>query len=360
MRALPPAYQLSRADLLASAPKCIGLPVTYEHVGIHDAVRRLDTAKQGTSSYDVSLALETSPNAAHRVLGHVADAFEAHDGGFWAILSVDLATMPGLTHLISRGMLQSVSLTHIVEGTGVTPLEIALVGKPARPHCAVRYATDSALKMQVYKARVVSGAERTMPLSTETPKAAVANSMEVDNAVVPASVQSCEDALAAMDPAHRQLVAAKLSYLVQCMDEQKAKLEKAKRELASKAYQAETDNALLTSQIEQLWTAMNEESKRNLAVPSAADLSKALSSTDAAEFQRAALKTIMCCNQSMMMRQMGVNTPAAKRTRVEEPVVAPSAGGAAAAPPLVQPPAVESTLSDAEALRRALTETFEM
>ena len=358
MRDLPPAYQLSRADLLLSVPKCIGLPVTYEHVGIHDAVRRLDTAKQGTSTYDVSLALETSTNAAHRVLGHVTDAFEAPDGGFWAILNVDLATMPGLKHLIARGLLQSVSLTHMLENGTVTPLEIALVGKPARPHCAVRYATDSGLNMRVYKARVLGGAIRTMPLSAD-PQLPAASSMEVDTAVPASAAQSCEDALAAMDPAHRQLVAAKLSYLVKCMDDQKSKLEVAKQELAKKAYQAETDNALLTSQIEQLWTAMNDESKRNLAVPSAADLSKALSSNDAAEFRSAALKTIMCCNQSMMLRQMSLSKPAAKRSRIAEEPEPSTGGGAATAP--AQPPAAhtQSTVTDTEALRRALTETFE-
>lgn len=366
MKKLPEAYQLSQSQLIDSLPKCRGLPVTYEHGGIHEAVQRLNNANQTPNNFDVALALETSSNAAHRTLGHVKDVFEAADGGFWAIMSIDFENKPGLYHLMQSGMLQSVSLTHMMEANNVNirPLELALVGNPARPGCRIRFATKSALNMDLYKASLIAGTTHTM--ASPAVIAASATKMETD---APPAPTTCEEALNRMTPESRALVADRLAYLVQCMDKQKAELVTANKALASKAYDQETDNALLKSQIAQLWAAMDETAKQNLAVPSVEALSKSLSSNNANEMRQNMLKTIMCCNQTMMQREMSARAKVneaeveeRKKVRIEPaaPEPEPTPLVAASASQVVETPMQNAECSKEEALKRALTEAFEM
>lgn len=361
MQKLPPQYRLTQAQLRNSLPACIGLPVTFEHKGIHSAIRKLPEYNK-PSAFEVSVALETSKDASHRTLGYVTDVFEAHDGGFWAVLYIDFANKSGLYQLIQSGMLQSVSLTHMVnkDSSNIVPLEIALVGNPARPGCRIRFASKSALNMQLYKASIIAGTTSTMSVV-----AASNTMMEVDKGAEP----TCENVLNSMTPANRQIIAAKLAYLVQCMDKQKAELVAANERLASKSYDQETDNALLKSQLSQLWSAMDETAKQNLAVPSVDALSKSLSSNNASEMRQTFLKTIMCCNQSMMLRDLQsqklddkLAEPATKRAKVAEPAaesVLVTASKTAEKEGTYNAPPQES-VSPEEALRRALTETFEM
>ena len=376
MKKMPKPYQLTRKQLVDSLPMCKGLPVTYEHGGIHEAVQRLQKANQTPTNFDVALALETSSNAAHRTLGFVTDAFEAHDGGFWAILSIDFENKPGLYHLMESGMLQSVSLTHMIEigddNVDIKPLEIALVGNPARPGCRIRFATKSALNMELYKASLLEGTTHTI-MSASSVVAASATKMETDTPITN-TPKTCEEVLKQMSPESRALVADRLAYLVQCMDKQKAELVAANKALASKAYDQETDNALLKSQIAQLWAAMDETAKQNLAVPSVDALSKSLSSNNANEMRQNMLKTIMCCNLTMMQRDMNAKAQtdkaeAEERKKVRiEPTPEKEAAPAPEAVPLVaasKANVVETSnpiaeCSKEEALKRALTEAFEM
>lgn len=355
MQKLPAQYRLTRAQLLKSLPTFIGLPVTFEHKGIHAAISKLPEFNR-PSAFEVSVALETSTDASHRTLGHVLEAFEAHDGGFWALLKIDFTNKSGLYQLIASGMLQSVSLTHMVKqnSTEIVPLEIALVGNPARPGCRIRFASKSALNMQLYKASVIAGTTNTMSLVA----ASQSNTMEVDG-----KAPTCEDVLNGMTPTNRQIIASKLAYLVACMDKQKAQLVAANESLAAKSYDQETDNALLKSQLAQLWSAMDETAKQNLAVPSVEALSKSLSSNNANEMRQTMLKTIMCCNQSMMLRDLQSKTvhaeSAPKRVKVDNSIDTLVTASKETVPTDKTEPAPEH-MSPEEALKRALTETFEM
>ena len=326
--------------------------MTFEHKGIHAALSTLPGAKS-PSTFEVSVALEASSNALHRTLGYVTDAFEAHDGGFWAIISIDFTNKSGLYHLIESGMVQSVSLTHMTEhdSSKIIPLELALVGNPARPGCRIRFATKSALNMELYKASVVAGTTRTMSTTV-----AASKTMQVDAVATPSA--TCEEVLGAMSPSDRQIIADKLTYLVECMDKQKAELVAANKRLASKSYDQETDNALLKSQLTQLWSAMDETAKQNLAVPSVDVLSRALSSNNANEMRQTMLKTIMCCNQSMMLRDLQSSRQtnegsAAKRVKIDPEVVT-------ASKTVAESSGATTGESSHDALQRALTETFEM
>lgn len=370
MKKLPEAYQLTSSQLRSSLSLCKGLPVTYEHGGIHAAVQRLNNAHQTPNNFDVALALETSSNAAHRTLGFVKDAFEAYDGGFWAVMEIDFTNKPGLYQLIESGMLQSVSLTHMMEDNNkdIKPLELALVGNPARPGCRIRFATKSALNMDLYKASLIAGTTNTM--SAPAVIAASATQMETDAPVTKAPA-TCEEALMAMSAESRSLVADRLAYLVRCMDKQKAELVAANKALASKAYDQETDNALLKSQIAQLWAALDDTAKQNLAVPSVDALSKSLSSNNANEMRQNMLKTIMCCNQTMMTRVMNAKAKdedaERKKVRIEPTVeeakqaenISLVAASASKAADSLTNASVEEC-SKEEALKRALTEAFEM
>lgn len=330
LKKLPPAYQLSSAQLRACLPFFIGLPVTFEHVGIHAAIAKLPAAARTIA--DVSIALELSTNAAHRVLGHVTSAFESADGGFWVSMTVDLDDKPGLAGMLYSGLVQSVSLTHVERGGRVTPLEMALVGVPARAGSRIRYATSCALKLSAYKARVVSGDILTMAGNT---------AMETD-------ALTCETALSGMVPEVRKVMTEKLTYLVKCMDEQKLLLassaeatKSAEARLAASKYAAETDNALMATQIKQLLGAMDANSKAHFGIDG--DLPTSFQSENPAIVKNAALRTIMCCNQSMMLNHVGQQS-STKRARIDVPVAAA---------------ADDSAMTQSELLRRALNDTFD-
>lgn len=298
LRSLPKSYQLSDAELNNCPLKLIGLPVTWEHAGIHAATANI--ADRALNAVAVTEALQRLPNKAHTVLGHVVDTFRAADGGYWATLKVPLENMPKLRQSIMTGVLGSVSLTHTHTARGFMPLEIALVTRPARPGSHIRLVTPCPVDLCAYKGRVVAGTIRTM--ATAGPP----------GTTVPATSTppSIHDALANLSAAERAVVQSRLQYLVSCMDKSQAQLIAANKAAADAETRAQstahakTDNALMEAQLMQLVAGLNPDARKNLGVGDIEALTTAFASENPHVLQNAALRTIMCCNQSMMMSQI--------------------------------------------------------
>jgi hypothetical protein len=329
MRTLPLEYQLTRQQLLSSAPHLIGAPVTFEHLGVSQASARIPGKINHTL---VSKELMRSDDPAHRRVGVCTDAWESACGGFFCTLEVICDPMPGLRWMLSSKIIGSVSLTHTMVDGAVVPLEIALVGVPARPHCTVRLMTSCPLEASQYKARTLTGTERVV--MAETPA-------------------TCETAINKLEPELRQLVIARLEHLVNAANRAVTKTASLEAELKASKWASETDSALLTSQLTQLISTMKPECLENfsLTVPSTLEAYK---SGDASQILNASLRTIMCANQNMMLMRAGTvpklvaeptveEVPGAKRVRIEEPII----------------PVVEQKLTSKEILEQALFKEFE-
>lgn len=336
---LPATYALTDTQLSACPLKLIGLPVTWEHAGIHAATNAL--GPMALNAISVTSALQRLPDRTQTALGRVVDAYRAPDGGYWATLAVPLADMPNLRRMITSGIIGSVSLTHTFTDSGFTPLEIALVACPARPGCRIRLVVQCALKLQAYKRGVISGAISTMSI---TP-------MEVQT-----GTPTIQDIMAAMSPTSRQIVQDRMTYMLANLDTAKSDLVLANKAAADAKAQlgamgaTKTDTALMTAQLKQLVSAMNAEAKQHFGVTDPKQLSESLTSSDNAVMQNAALRTIMCCNQSMMMAQLqrdqGVR---------QDPVLTPSQPPETSEPGAKRARTIET---DAERLSRALLEQF--
>jgi hypothetical protein len=328
----------------------IGAPITVEHLGVVGASQRIDGEINHTR---VSKELMKSDNPSHRRIGVCTDAWEGWSGEFFCTMEVICGPMPGLRWMITSKMLGSVSLTHTIVDGRVVPLEIALVGVPARPSCTVRFLTECPLRAAEYKGW-------TLTPSNQRKTMADAN---------PSKADTCQTALDSLDPKLRELVVARFQHLVSAANSAVQKTAEMEKTLKASKWAADTDTALLASQLTQLISTMNPESLENfsLTVPSTLDAYK---SGDASQILNASLRTIMCANQNMMLmaaRAGTSETSGSKRARVEEVAqpkeVVPqvvAAVVAAVVEPVVAPQKEAPALTGQQLLEQALFHEFEV
>lgn len=341
MRGLPPEYCLAAPVLRNLCTRMAGVSVTFEHLGIMHAAAAVNGELTGQSITD-QLARATAHSA--RNIGRVIDAWEAHDGGFWATAVVP--PLPGLEWLIKTKQLGACSLSHtMTTPTTATPLELSLVGVPARPGCLIRLATTSALETAMYKAATLWGGKLTI-MSTPTPSPATLAAGALDE--LPAGpreiiVAKLASLVAAVDAANLRASAAETNTTAQTKE-----LMAANTALAQQKLMADVDVGLLGAQIKQLCDAMPAEMLANFSV-TANDTIEAFSSGNPAQMATSALRTIMCANAAMMSGRQVVAAPVqhasgAKRARVE---------------PMAAPAAPAAVLTQDQLLARALFDSFE-
>ena len=298
MRDLPAVYQLTSAQLRSALMHFTGLSITLEHFGIEAANANIQTT---ITPAKVTHALAHSPNHSHRRFGVCLEAFESADGGFWAICEVMLNALPGVKWLLDSKQIGSCSLSHTIDAAGcVVPLEIALVGVPARPTCEIRLVTDVPLTAYRYKRGLMDGAISSM-----------------SEPLTPAV--SAEDAINQLAPAARDIVIARLAHLAGLVTSETVTADKLKRELKEAKWATETDLALLTGQLEQLIQSMPEDQRRNYSI-SLPTAMAAFKSGDAKEILNTSSRVIMCCNSTMAAKlgrlsEDSSGAPAAKRVK---------------------------------------------
>jgi hypothetical protein len=337
MKHLPPSYQLTHSELHASLSAMIGAPITVEHLGV---IRASEQIEGDINHAMVSKQLMQSPNPSHRRIGVCTDAWEGASGEFFCMMEVICGPMPGLRWMITSKMLGSVSLTHTLLNKMVVPLEIALVGIPARPSCTVRFITECPLRAAEYKGLTLTPSKTKQMTESSKP-------------------DTCQTALDALDPKLRELVVARFQHLVSAANSAVQKTAEMEKTLKASKWAADTDTALLASQLTQLIGTMNPESLENfsLTVPSTLEAYK---SGDASQILNASLRTIMCANQNMML-MAATGVPGTKRARVEEkreevtPAVTPQV---VAEVPAVVPQT--TPLTNQQLLEQALYKEFEV
>ena len=348
MRALPPAYNLSRDTLVEMLPRMAGLPVTHEHLSIHNAVSRLSTTLAPAA------VVRAMADVGGDTFGRVIAAFEGADGHFRVQMHVPLEHSPNLRWLLADKVLGSVSLTHVVDKGVAVPLEMSLVNKPARPGSVIEHVHTSAIESAKYKGLLVMGGTlRTMNAEVAPPKTA----------------GNVADVIAALGPAERQLIVAKLEALVKHRDEAvereaaaKVAAHTAEVALSAKTTAEGADKALMAEQMRLLYANMSRLAGPNIDLLEHYCLDQNDVATDTQKLLDAngshrVLQTIMCCNQAMMMNNMATaaaTSPLAvanKRMRSipeDTPVTLP-----APAASFIEPETATSLLA------RALADSFE-
>lgn len=352
MRALPPEYCLTHSQLQCVIANLNGCPVTHEHHGIHAAVDSMAASSLTTlpTPAQTAAVLHRSKLPESAVLGRVIDAFMARDKSYWCIMHVDVSNLPGLRWMLQTKVVNSVSLTHVVRDDGDPhPLEMSLVSKPARPMCDIALRTTCAIESSAYKARLLVGSYP------------AARNMDVDPA--PLSAEDAMKALIAANPAAGQIIAARFADMQKrvdtaCkqaeassaeLDTSKIQLHEAESALKAQTASANVDVALLRSQLQQLLSNAPIEAQSNCGVQNLDQLATDLTSTNAQAALGATLRTIMCCNQTMMMARLSQPPPAPDTMQAEAEVPSKRQRAAELSTPLTQ----------SELLRKALTETFE-
>lgn len=159
-----PGFGLTSRDVPTVAARMIGIPVTYEHVGIFDAADDAYKASGEIRAADVAKQLESNVGVAKPV-GRVIAA----DGKGRFIAKID-GNLPLLGDAVRRRIF-SVSLTHV--GNTLEPLELSLVRDPARTAAAIRaqYKGDSLPFEKTLKLLAMADTPAT-PAEQDVPKVA--------------------------------------------------------------------------------------------------------------------------------------------------------------------------------------------
>jgi hypothetical protein len=351
MATLPPEYCLTATVLRKMCQSMASVSVTFEHLGIMNAAAAVRSVLTGRTITN-ELARNVVPAA--RNFGRVLDAWEAADGGFWA--TVVVPPLPGLEWLIKTKQLGACSLTHVMaDATTATPLELSLVGVPARPGCLIRLATTSALKTAMYKAATLEGSKPSMSSDgkPETTK--------------PTTATVAAAAIEELPAGPRELVVAKLANLVSAVDaankradlaeagitERTKELQAANSAMVQQKLMADVDLGLLGAQIKQLCDAMPKDMLQNFSVTADGTID-AFTSGNPAQMATSALRTIMCANAAMMnhrsLAQPKAEESGSKRARVEQPPIQEH---------IATTPTPEIGLSQDQLLARALFDSFE-
>ena len=353
MQSLPPEYNLNRTDLLKMLPSMVGLPVTHEHMSIHNAVTHLPN-NHALAPANVIAAMTA---VGGDTFGRVISAFEGTDGHFRVQMYVPLEHSPNLAWLITDKILGSVSLTHVVEAGVPVPLEVSLVGTPARPGSVIEHTDHRAIESAKYKGRLTGRIIYSMDTTTIHEKAPTS------------TFANAADVIAALPPQQRELIVAKLTSLVAHRDNAvaretaaKAAAHTAETALAAKTTAGTADQMLMAEQMRLLYANMKRMAGPDIDLLEHYCLNQEDVATDTKKLldteggSHRVLQTIMCCNQAMMMNNLAhaqaAIPPANKRARTSEAESVPLAiipeNHAIAAP-------AESNTS---LLARALAENF--
>lgn len=104
MNSLAPGYALTRDELVTFTGQIIGLPITYEHQGVFQAVSNLTESRKPLAGGNIINELETlaNTNPVTKVLGSIVDYFECPNGSWWIIFRIDGDKFEAITWLIDK------------------------------------------------------------------------------------------------------------------------------------------------------------------------------------------------------------------------------------------------------------------
>ena len=253
---LAPGYALTRGQLAAMSTSAVGIPITFEHSGVFQAVDNVTARREPVLPATVLAELErvAETDAASSPVGSVTDMWETPSGNWWVTFTIDASRYEGVVWMIENGALRrslalrrasepdcdgagfsrGLSLTHIAEGDNpLVPLEVSLCSVPARPACYVYHSSFTEIGAETYKRSLLSKAIRdpvdAKMAETEAPKSLI------------------EQALDALGEEQRTIVAARLTEMCKRVDEATEERKKAEQERDNARQAAEEAQAAIAA-----------------------------------------------------------------------------------------------------------------
>jgi len=352
-----PGYVMGDNTARTIATSLPGTPITYEHTGLASAAE----ATLDLPSVNVAAATQNTLRSIGR------DTFyKTGDRSAMAMAPVGVVTnawvdrygvgrctgrigddYPNVASMVQLRRLGSLSLSHF---PGVDDaIELTLTRDPARAGCDIQVRELSSVPRYM---RHHPASEKTDPVSMEasiptstpaTTEVAAPAAAAAAAATTPAPTP-LEAALAALEPAQRALVTAR-------MEEMNNVATTAKRR-ALQLESSATDAEIMRDQIDQVINQLSESERKqyNLATDT---LNEQMMSGNADRVRRAADRLILACSRKMMTMQQpaAVEDAPQKRARVAEPTPV-------AAEPM-QINSAPSTMSMSSSLRNALAAAYE-
>lgn len=343
--AMPTGYWLSRCNLLELRASMVGIPITYEHVGIRKAVHRAGMTDLMISGDAVRYQLEQLADAnipGHCVLGSVTDCWEARDGSWWATFFIQ-PVYKAVHWLLTHAHLTGVSLTHTYnDDNTIVPLELSLCREPARPGCYIYRRYTNVIDANTYKRlRQSCSIPDTPTMSTETPDASTPSGDP--------PLSEIESVLHKMDPTDRRLIEDRLIAASTNMKTAVERMKEAER-------RAGVSTSALRNQIDILKAHINPELLQTYSIATPDDL-QSLYSNNVQEMHPtlnrvlvAASATIMQLKSGLLHKQ-GEEERVHKRTRADPPVQALNTN---------TPTSTPARDSRTAALQSAISDAFDM
>lgn len=320
----PDGYELSFADRLGLCPRLFGCVVNVDHSGVQGAVATSLHSSGSVSSREVRSVL---PH-----VGVVRDGWLCSDGTLWVLFEV-FDACERVCGLIEGGHLGCLSLTHYDDGSGgkLVPVEVALCSSPARPYSFVRHVCGSLPAACEYKARVVSGAIPSIPITMEAEPVPVVSKLEA--------------ALQALSAADRGLVEARFTEMMSAVDDANQAKADAEKTLAHLKALKDTDKKLMQQHFDTLAGLLPEDIRNQFLVNN--DMRGILETAEPEVFHNVN-QLIKCASAGMLAAASGGGRAVAKRARVES----------APEPETASEPEPEAVSESGSILSRALADTF--
>lgn len=396
MDKLAPGYALTREQLVALTPLLTACPITYEHVGIFDAVKRLDNKNLEPLQARVWKELNDiakTDDSRCATIGEVIDYWESPEGNWWCTFYINAEKWESVIWMVEKGFLRGLSLTHMVHNTHCIPYEVSLCFEPARSGCYVYFLHVNLFEVEQYKRNIISKAIRE-PLTKEHTPGIKIMAASTDTTPVPmdtsaslASVSEMtrkpliEQAMDTLPEESRRLIAARLTEMCARVDEAKAAQKNAEnaRDSAKKekeqalvaAKNGEVNVGMLKSQLAIMRDNLGEELISNYHI-TPQHCAPLLESNDPNDVRRVVDRVLLAANAKLMMATQisRASDPTNKKRKAEpeeqsratlefkvpEVAIVTASKKAAASTPA---PSVVTSSSPEDILMRAMSNTFE-
>ena len=364
LEALPGGYVLDVDDLKYIREHMVGVPITFNHRGVMDALPKLLESTPSNTTAAASAAFNAASNPTHRPLGKVIDAWQGADGAQWCAFTLDFDKSSALLYLINSGFLRGLSLTH-VQHSPPQPIEVSLCGSPARPGCGITTTLESTFELARYKGLTARGILRSLTTTMSAQMDVSADSAPASTK--PTSIEAIMNIVNKLAPDDRDALSQHLVQMNDVVVASKAELtakaaeaDKLQQEVKDLHKSHETDNAIMKDTIEQLISTMTEIDPKTAGMLSCREtLIKDMNNPHVPlSTKRAMDQMLVCASRVMLGQKMSATETEGKRARFNGAAKASEAAAAAPEASTVVEPKIEQK-SPEERLRNALASHFE-
>ena len=117
-------------------------------------------------------------DATKSAVGTIVDArLIEPEGGLYVIAEIS-AGLIGVAHLVRAGFLTGLSLSTVVDSSGLVPVEVSLTKEPARPHSYIVFSSGQLQKVREYLGKIQSHTIRDYSGSLDRPTRVMAASVK--------------------------------------------------------------------------------------------------------------------------------------------------------------------------------------